>query len=47
MTLVDADRSGEINYTEWITATINKREILSEERLEVAFALFDRVNLDF
>ena len=29
-----------INYTEFITATINKDKMLSEERLDVAFSLF-------
>ena len=30
-----------INYTEFITAGINKEKMLSKERLDVAFSLFD------
>jgi len=40
---VDADGSGEIDYTEFQIATINKEKILSDKKLEVAFSLFDDV----
>ena len=37
----DTDNSGEIDYTEWIAATINKKEILTDKNLDAAFKLFD------
>mmetsp|Transcript_36748 Transcript_36748/g.27203 ORF Transcript_36748/g.27203 Transcript_36748/m.27203 type:complete len:135 (-) Transcript_36748:78-482(-) len=40
----DFDGNGEIEYSEWQVATINKRNILQEEKLRGAFALFDRDN---
>lgn len=39
---VDANGSGEIDYSEWIVATINKEKLLSKEKLRAAFNLFDR-----
>ena len=41
MQQVDIDGSGEIDYTEFITATMNKSQLLSQERLEMAFKLYD------
>ena len=41
----DADGSGEIDYSEWVVATINKKKLLSDEKLEAAFQLFDKVSL--
>lgn len=38
----DVDGSGEIDYSEWIVATIDKRKLLTEEKLRAAFSLFDR-----
>ena len=40
----DADGSGFIDYTEFLTATINWRGALSKERLEDAFRAFDTDN---
>jgi calcium-dependent protein kinase len=37
----DSDGNGVIDYTEFITATINRDSILSEEKLKQAFKLFD------
>ena len=39
----DIDRNGHIDYSEFINATIDKRKLLSKERLKAAFQLFDRV----
>ena len=39
---VDANGSGEIDYSEWIVATINKEKLLSKDKLRAAFQLFDR-----
>jgi calcium-dependent protein kinase len=38
----DTDGSGEIDYSEWIAATINKKRVLTNEKLEYAFNLFDK-----
>lgn len=38
----DTDNSGEIDYSEWIAATINKKKILTNEKLEYVFKLFDK-----
>lgn len=37
----DADGNGEIEYSEWVIATINKFDLLSDEKLKTAFGLFD------
>lgn len=34
---VDINHSGEIDYSEWIVATINKEKLLSREKLRAAF----------
>lgn len=39
---VDIDRNGHIDYSEFIAATIDKRKLLSKERLKAAFSIFDR-----
>ena len=40
--IADADGSGEIDYSEWIVATTDKKRLLSNEKLEAAFNLFDK-----
>ena len=40
--LADSDGSGEIDYSEWVIATIDKRKLLTDEKLQVAFSMFDR-----
>lgn len=37
----DVDNNGSIDYSEWISATINKKKILSEKNLQNAFNAFD------
>ena len=44
---VDIDKNGHIDYSEFISATIDKRKLLSKERLKAAFAIFDRDNNGF
>lgn len=41
MEQVDTNQSGEIDYSEFVAATIQKQRLLSRERLEVAFRTFD------
>jgi calcium-dependent protein kinase len=41
--LADQDGNGEIDYSEWQVATINKYGILQEEKLRNAFKMFDKV----
>ncbi|EGR27981.1 hypothetical protein IMG5_185640 [Ichthyophthirius multifiliis] len=43
MSTVDKNNSGSIDYTEWVMATINREQLLSKQRLELAFKIFDKV----
>lgn len=40
--LVDVDNSGEIDFSEFVTATVNRSELLQEEKLKQAFNLYDK-----
>jgi len=42
MRLADIDGSGEIDYSEWVMATVNKKKLISEEKLKTAFEFFDK-----
>ncbi len=39
---VDIDKNGHIDYSEFISATIDKRKLFSKDRLKAAFAIFDK-----
>ena len=41
MKQVDFNGSGEIEYSEFISATLNRQQLLSRERLQIAFESFD------
>ncbi len=41
---VDTDKSGYIEYSEFVMATINEKKLLSTERLKSAFKMFDKDN---
>lgn len=41
---VDIDKSGEIDYSEFIIATINTQNLLTKEKLQAAFKMFDKDN---
>lgn len=47
MNLVDTDQNGWIDYSEFVMATLNKKNLLSDERLEAAFRIFDKDNNGF
>lgn len=38
---IDIDGDGEINYSEFLMASLNQNAFLSSERLEAAFRMFD------
>lgn len=42
MKSIDVDRSGSIDYNEFLAATIDKDKLTSKQNLEVAFKAFDR-----
>jgi len=42
MKLADLDGNGEIEYSEWVVATMDKHNLLTDEKLKAAFNLFDR-----
>ena len=44
---VDANQSGSIDYSEWVMATISRQKLLSKQRLETAFKMFDKVFIVF
>lgn len=46
-TILDANKSGAIDYSEFVSAAIDKERLLSENKLKSAFKLFDRVTLNF
>jgi calcium-dependent protein kinase len=39
--MADADNSGEINYSEWVLAAIDRTKLVSNEKLEAAFRMID------
>ena len=44
MKIADIDGSGEIDYSEWLVATLNRKNLISEEKLRTAFSYFDKDN---
>ena len=43
---VDIDGSGEIDFSEWIVAAIDKKSLTTDEKLKLAFSLFDKDGSD-
>lgn len=41
---LDSNKSGAIDYTEFVAASIDKKKLLSEQRIESCFKLFDKDN---
>ena len=45
MVLVDKNNSRSIDYTEFVVATMNRENMLSKQKLDTAFKMFDKVNI--
>lgn len=41
---IDLDGNGTIDYTEFVMATINQQNLITTERLKMAFKMFDKDN---
>jgi len=39
---VDTDGSGEIEYSEFVVATMNEKNLLNNNKLQTAFKMFDK-----
>ena len=39
---IDADNNGRINYTEFLMVAMNQEQMLTNQRLEAAFRMFDK-----
>ena len=44
---VDIDKSGFIDYSEFVIASMNEKTLLTNEKLQAAFKMFDKVNIYF
>ena len=42
--MVDVDHSGEIDFSEFVTATVNRNNLLQEDKLKLAFQYYDTDN---
>lgn len=42
---VDIDRSGYIDYSEFVIAAMNEKQLLTNEKLQSAFKMFDKVKI--
>lgn len=40
--MADSDGSGEINYSEWIMTAMDRSKLLTTDKLEAAFKMFDK-----
>lgn len=39
---VDLDKNGQIEFSEWVVASIDKTSLLTDEKLLIAFSIFDK-----
>ena len=44
---VDIDKSGYIDYSEFVVASMNEKNLLTNEKLQSAFKMFDKVRQIF
>ncbi len=42
MEMADADGNGEIQYSEWMVATANRKSLMGSEKMQAAFKAFDK-----
>lgn len=42
--LVDVDKNGEIEFSEFVTATVSRDKLLQDEKLKQAFLVYDKDN---
>ena len=42
ITAADVDGNGEIDYSEWLMTTINRKQLVTNEKLRNAFNFFDK-----
>ena len=42
---IDIDGSGEIDYSEFVMATMDQKKLLSQDKLKKAFKMFDKVRV--
>ena len=42
MKFIYIDKNGSINFSEFVMTTLNKKNLLSDERLEAVFEIFDK-----
>lgn len=42
--MIDINRNGKIDYTEWVAATLDYDKILKGRKIETAFEFFDKQN---
>lgn len=40
--MADSDGNGEINYSEWVMTACDRTKLMSNDKLEAAFKLFDK-----
>ena len=40
---IDIDKSGFIDYSEFVVASMNEKQLLTNEKLQQAFKMFDKV----
>ena len=40
--MADSDNSGEINYSEWMMTAVDRSKLVSNDKLEAAFKMFDK-----
>ncbi len=43
MEAADVDKNGKLDYSEFIAATADKKNLMSKQRLKAAFQMFDKV----
>ncbi len=41
---IDIDQNGTIDYTEFVMATMNEKNMITNEKLSGAFKMFDKVS---